>query len=134
MYEFNNLRNQRIISLGLLAFAGFMRKAKLLNIKVCDIQFYEIFMAFFFETSKTDKYRDGAWITVARTNTYLCPVNNLETFIKRAGLNDNDYVFCTLSKKKSGFVVRKNNKVLSYSTFRDEFTMVFKPCVCDIYK
>jgi len=61
-------------------------------------------------------------------------VNNLETFIKRAGLNDNDYVFCTLSKKKSGFVVRKNNKVLSYSTFRDEFTMVFKPCVCDIYK
>jgi len=45
-------------------------------------------------------------------------------FIKLASLNDNDYVFCTLSKKTSGFVVRKNNKAMSYSTFRDEFTRV----------
>jgi len=61
-----------------------MRRAELLNIKVCDIQFYETFMAIFLETSKTDIYRDGAWITVARTNTYLCQVNNLEKFIKWA--------------------------------------------------
>jgi len=49
--------------------------------------------------------------------------------------NDNDYVFCILSKKKSGFVVRKNNKAMSYSTFRDEFNRVFfKSCVRDINK
>ena len=104
-------------------FTSFRRfYAELLNIKVCDIQFYETCMAIFLETSKTDKYRDGDQTTVARTD--LCPVNNLEMFIKLASLNDNDYVFCTLSKKTSGFVVRKNNKAMSYSTFRDEFTRV----------
>ena len=48
--------------------------------------------------------------------------------------NDNDYVFCTLSKKKSGFVIRKNKTAMSYFTFRDEFNRVFKSCVRDINK
>jgi len=35
--------------------------------------FFETYMIIFVETSKTDKYRDEAWITLARTGTCLCP-------------------------------------------------------------
>ena len=134
VFEHANIKNQRIISACLVAYAGFMRSSELLNIKVCDIMFYETFMSIFVESSKTDKYRDGAWLTIARTGTELCPVANIEKLITWAGLSSDDFVFCNLSKKKTGYVVRKNNKAMSYSTFRDEFIRVFKPFVDDINK
>ncbi len=35
-------------------------------------------MKIFIESSKTDQYRDGAWVVIARTATTICPVNMTE--------------------------------------------------------
>lgn len=133
-YKVNDIRNQRIICACLVAFAGLMRSAELLSIKVCDIMFYETYMALFIESSKTDKYRDGSWIAIARTGTCLCPVGNLEKLLRWAQLKDSDYVFCNLTRSKNGYVVRKQKKAMSYSNFRDEFKRVISPYVEDINK
>lgn len=59
LFEFGNIKNQRIICASLLAFAGFMRSSELLNVRLSDLIFEEKYMAIFVEGSKTDKYRDG---------------------------------------------------------------------------
>lgn len=59
LYEEGNLKNQRILCAFLLAFSGFLRSAELLNLKSSDVTF-EMHMSILIESSKTDRYRDGA--------------------------------------------------------------------------
>ncbi|XP_053391932.1 uncharacterized protein LOC128554660 [Mercenaria mercenaria] len=134
LYSTGNLKNQRIICACLVAFSGFMRSSELLHIKVSDIQFYQSFMTIFVESSKTDRYRDGSWITIAKTEICLCPVVNVQKLISWATLKDDDYLFCNLIHSKNKYAVRKNNKAMSYSNLREEFLRALKPHVKDIKK
>lgn len=86
------MKSQRItcICAYLIAFDGLMRSSELLNIRVYDIVFNKIYMIII-ESTKTDKYRDGTWITIARTGTCLCPVENTEKLISWASLKQSDY-------------------------------------------
>lgn len=82
LYCENNLYNQRTISACLLSYSGFLRVSELLNLKTCDIQFFLSHMSVFIQKSKTDIYRDGDRIIIARTGNKLCPVKNLESFFR----------------------------------------------------
>ena len=77
LYRYKHLKNQRIICVCLLGFSGFMRSLEILSVKISDIVFDQNFIAEFIESSKTDKYRDGSWIMIAKTGTQLCPVDNI---------------------------------------------------------
>ena len=83
-----------------------MRSSEILNIKVADIVFDQTFMAVFIESSKTDKYRDGSWIIISKTGTCLCPVTNVKKYIEWAKLKSDDFLFCNLSKTKTGYKIR----------------------------
>ena len=91
-------------------------------------------MNVFIESSKTDKYRDGAWILISRTGTFLCPVLNVERYLQWAGISfDSDvFLFSHLTATKNGYVLRKDGKHLSYSNLRKLFLEAFKPQVRDI--
>lgn len=92
MYKENDLRSQHNYHICCLAaFARFMRSLKLLNIKVCDILFYEAYMAIFIESSKTNKYREGSWIAIDWTGTCLCPVENVEKLLWWAKMKESDF-------------------------------------------
>lgn len=134
LYKFHNVKNQRIICASLLGFSGFFRSSELLSILVSDFVFYASYMAIFIESSKTDKYRDGAWVLIARTGTKLCPVVNTEKYINWAKLDLSDPVFCNLSKCKDGYKKRKVVKAMSYTCLREEFRSAFEPHVTDISK
>jgi integrase len=99
LYEKKNIKNQRIICAIILAYAGFLRSAELLNIKVSDIVFEQSYMAIYIEKSKTDVYRDGHWVMIAKTGTLLCPCENVLKYIEWAELNGEDFLLCNLSKK-----------------------------------
>ncbi len=79
----------RVISVCLLAFAAFLRFDKLHWIKACDLDFGNV-LFILIEHSKTDIYRDGAWVVVARSglDTYpvkmLCKIDN----------DSDEYIFC----------------------------------------
>ena len=51
-------------------------------------------------TSKTDQYRDGAWIVVASSGKATCPVAMMNRYLERAGLSCDSPLFCQLSKIK----------------------------------
>ena len=79
-------------------------------------------MSIFIESSKTDKFRAGAWVCIARTGTILCPVPNLK-YLKWANIKDESelYLIAQLSATKKGYQLRKSNKPLSYRNFRSLF-------------
>ena len=134
LYEYGNIESQRIICAILVGFSGFMRSAELLNIKVSDIVFNPTYMLIFVESSKTDKYRDGAWIMIAKTGTELCPVENVSKYLSWTKLSGNDFLFCNICATKTGYVVRKTNKQMSYTNLRELFLEALSPHVTDIKK
>jgi integrase len=136
LYAEGNILSQRTICALLLAFAGFLRSSELLSIRRSDILIHSSHMEVFIESSKTDRYRDGAWIVIARTGTLLCPVVNLEKYFVWANLTmeSSSYVFCALSSTKHGYKLKNGNKHISYSTMRDLFQKAIAPHVTDITK
>ncbi|XP_071143531.1 uncharacterized protein [Mytilus edulis] len=134
LYCENNLYNQRTISACLLSYSGFLRVSELLNLKTCDIQFFLSHMSVFIQKSKTDIYRDGDRIIIARTGNKLCPVKNFESFLEWSNnpLDTDVFVFRNLTKTKENYVFRKENKPLSYTRMRELFIEAFSPIVPNI--
>ncbi|XP_041361951.1 uncharacterized protein LOC121377920 [Gigantopelta aegis] len=115
--------NQRIICAYLLSYAGFLRSEELLHLRLSDIVIDSTHMSLFIESSKTDKYRDGAWVLIARTGTKLCPVVNIEPFLTWTAMRDIEdrYLFCCFSALKDGYKLRNVEKPISYTTLRELF-------------
>ena len=134
LYKDHNLHSQRTICALLLSFAAFLRSNELLNLRRCDIIIYPMYMSVFIQSSKTDKYRDGAWVPIARTGTVLCPVVNLERYFVWAKIpcDSESYVFSQLTKTKEGYVFRKCQKPIAYSNLRKLFIDAVKPFVQNV--
>ena len=63
-----------LLAVCLVAFAGFMRCDELVKLKCADVTFNPEGMVVKIESSKTDQYRDGASVVIARTGQVICPV------------------------------------------------------------
>jgi integrase len=85
----SNLMDIRLCSMLLLSFAGFLRHSELVNIRRCDLDLCVSHVNIFIVKSKTDIYRQGAWVLIGATNTVTCPVNMLKRYLELAGLHDN---------------------------------------------
>ena len=118
-----NLMNLRLLALCTVGFAGFLRFDELSSIKRSDIIFHNTYMKIFIEKSKTDIYRDGAWVVIAKTKRITCPVKILRRYVNRLKFppSSEEYIFRALfySKKQKIHKCRKSNKPLSYSRTRD---------------
>lgn len=136
-FEEANVYKLRTICAILVGYAGFLRSQELLAIRRCDIYFEPCYMSIFIEKSKTDIYRDGSWVIIAKTGNKLCPVVNM---LKYIGLLDFDSeysegrLFCNLSACKGGHRFRSDRKSISYTTLRDLFKAVLMPHVSDVSK
>ena len=71
----------RTITICLLGFAGFFCYNELASLRKADVSIIPDHMELFLESSKTDQYRDGAHIIIARTNSQICPVTMLERYV-----------------------------------------------------
>ncbi|CAH3148188.1 unnamed protein product, partial [Porites lobata] len=68
-----SLSDLRVLTLCVLGYAGFFRFNELVELRRCDFQFEDSFMRIFVHRSKTDVYRDGAWVVIAKTFKHTCP-------------------------------------------------------------
>ena len=71
--------------------------------------------------SKTDVYREGNYVYIAKLENNYCPVSILQRYIETANLDlsSNLPLFRPLSKTKSGYTLR--NGKLSYTRSREIF-------------
>lgn len=120
--ERSNLKELRDVTMFLLAYAAFLRFDELSNIKGTDIVFHDTYFKLFIESSKTDKYRDGAWLLIAKTGNKTCPYDMLKRYLLEAEIDSRDkrYIFrsVTFFKKSNNYKLRSSGKI-SYSNARD---------------
>ena len=125
-----SLYNIRSVVICLLPFAVFLRFDELAKLVLSDVKIENDMLRLFIQSSKTDQYRNGAWIVVASSRKATCPVVMMNCYLDRAGLSSDSPLFCQLSKTKCGYKPR--SKGLSYSRLRELVLEVFKDIVPDI--
>ena len=80
-------------------------------------------MKIFIEKSKTDIYRNGNWIYIARGNSELCPVATLKRYLNMAKINKNfeEFKFRSIASHKNHqhMTLRKKNVPLSHTRMRE---------------
>ena len=126
----SSLMDLRVATLCILGFTGFFRFDEMSKIKFCDILFAQSYVKIFLETSKTDVYREGEWVYIARLPGSVCPVKVLAKYLHRAGFSEysEKYIFrgVTRNKIESKRSLKKQNKPISYSTARTLVLQAFQ--------
>ena len=109
--------------MSLLAFAGFFRFDEVVRIKRNDILYCGNYIKIFIEFSKTDKYRDGAWVFIASTASMTCPVSMLNRYLEAAEISPicGKFIFRQLSffKTVKKHKLRSSDKHISYTSVRE---------------
>ena len=80
----DNLKDIRLCTMILLSYSGFLRFNELINIRRCDIQLFVSHANIFISKSKTDIFRQGAWVLVGATGSLCCPVSMLKRYLDLA--------------------------------------------------
>ena len=62
-----SLSDIQTLAICLISFAGFFRFDEISNLRESDVIFFDDHLEIYIESSKTDQYRDGAWVVIART-------------------------------------------------------------------
>ena len=82
-----NLTNSRLMMILVLSFAGFLRFSELSNLKRSDFILHNTHMSIFIEKSKTDIYRKGHWLHLAKLNSNVCPLDLTKRYFVLAGID-----------------------------------------------
>ena len=118
--EGSDLADVRLMTICLVGFSGFLRFDEMASLKESDVNIYQDHMELFIESSKTDQLRDGAWVTIARTASKICPVSMMERYIKMGDISGAQdlFLFRGIVRTKNGVKLRKQGG-LSYSRMRE---------------
>ena len=93
-----SLYNIRSVVICLLAFAAFLRSDELARLVRSDVKIENDMLKLFIPSSKTDQYRDGAWVVVASYRKATCPVAMMNRYLDRAGLSCDSPLFVNFPK------------------------------------
>ena len=115
-----SLTEVRLLAVCLVAFAGFMRCDELVKLKCEDITFNTESMVVRIVSSKTDQYREGSSLVIARTGEPTCPVGMMEKYFRMGelGKTPKECVFRGITVTKEGERLRKAGG-LSYTRLRE---------------
>jgi integrase len=112
--------DSRLLALALLSFSAFLRFDELSHLCCLDILFEEDKMLIHIASSKTDQWREGAFVPVARSGTNTCPVKILEQYCSLGNIDNSssERLFRALVSTKNGCSLRKSGS-LSYTCMRE---------------
>ena len=91
-----------------------------MKLKCADVTFNPEGMVVKIESSKTDQYRDGASVVIARTGQVTCPVGMMERYCRMGEVDHSSQakLFRGIVQNKGGERLRKNGG-LSYTRLRE---------------
>lgn len=114
-----SLLEVRLLALCLLAFAGFLRCEELVKLECADVEFNIEGLVLHIKSSKTDQFREGASLVVARTGLSTCPVAMMERYFRLGNLcsGSHDKVFRAIVHTKTGETLCRSGG-LSYTRLR----------------
>ena len=115
-----SLTEVRLAAMALLSFAAFLRYDELAKLKCCDLKLSETSLTLKIRSSKTDQFRQGDAVLVARTRLVTCPVAMVERYIAMASisLSSELCLFRGIVHTKTGERLRASGS-LSYTRMRE---------------
>ncbi len=119
-----SLRIFRFATMCTIGFAAFLRISEILNIRYRDVTFFSDHLTLFLEKSKTDVYRNGNVIFLAKTDTEICPFFWLTKYFEKTLMDksqQSDFLFRVL---RTGVSLGK--KPLTYTRAREDLHFVLK--------
>ena len=127
------LTDVRTAAMCLLAFAAFLRFDELVKLRACDVVFEKEQMIVKITSSKTDQYRDGATVPVARSGLSTCPVAMLERYcaLAQASPSDERYLFRGIVRTKKEERLRESGSI-SYTRVREIILKKFEQLGIDM--
>ena len=109
----------RTLTVAVLSYAGFLRFDDVSGLRYEDISFATSHVRLFIDKSKTDQYKEGCDVLIARIGSYACPVGILRSYLKRTKAKSG-FIFRALQRTKGGHSLRKIDKAISYTTLRQD--------------
>ena len=128
------LENIRTMAICLLSFSGFLRFSECIELRRSDVSIFRTHAKIFIEQSKTDEYRQGHWLHIARLNSELCPIQALEKYLDSAKIQVecNKFLFRGIQRTKNADKLRSCDKHVCYETIRKQVLGALEPFVADI--
>ena len=118
-----DLCQRRMMAFILLSFSAFLRCEEALNVRRSHLDIHTTHMSIFIPSGKTDKYREGKDILVARTKTALDPVFHMYQYLRQAQITQSSemYIFRPVRHKRTStkFALTTEDRHVSYSTMKD---------------
>ena len=117
-----NFPDLRTAAICVTAFAGFLRFNELANLRCCDFKFCkDKYVELFIAKSKTDIYRNGNVVMLAKTWHITCPYALLNRYIQAAGIDcsSNLMFFRSLHFVKSNASYTLRSTGISYTRTRE---------------
>ena len=110
-----DLKDLRTTLICVFSFMGFLRYSEVSNLRMSDIVIHDSYMAIFIEKSKTDIYRNGNWLYLAKLKSKLCPMSLLRRYMELAQIDkhSNGYIFRRLCKRGKNFPLEKKTYILA---------------------
>lgn len=111
----------RDLSMIVLAYSGFLRYDELSNIRCNDLTFHDSYVNIHIRKSKTDQFRDGNDIVIARLDALACPVKCLKAYVEQACIDlcSSHYLFKAIFRSKNIAGLRVKNTKLSYTRTKE---------------
>ena len=104
-----------------LAFAGFFRFNELSALRYTDITMSEDYFKVEIRKSKTDQYRSGKEVIIAKGFTSACPYNMLLKYMSAASLDTTTqaFLFRPAFRSSKGCKLISKDKQLNYTGARE---------------
>ena len=116
------LSDVRLVAACVLVYAAFLHYDELAKLRCCNVTFKDTHMEVHTTSSKTDQYRQGDSVVVARTGSATGPVALLERYYGMAAITRESRLklFRGITATKSGERLRSQGG-LSYTRLRELF-------------
>ncbi|KAK2551578.1 hypothetical protein P5673_027557, partial [Acropora cervicornis] len=75
-----NLSDLRLAAICVTAYSAFLRYNELASLRYCDVSFCDTFVKIYVFKRKTDVYRDGAHVLLAKSDFFSCPFHLLNRY------------------------------------------------------
>lgn len=117
----SSIKELRIALIFSLGFSGLFRIGELLDLTAKDIVMYASYVEITVKKSKTDQYRQGNKVLVARTGGPACAHGLLSRYCTTAGIppQSDQFIFRSLNSLKAVSLDPALNRPISYSTCRE---------------
>ena len=136
--ELCSLLDLRTFTTMVVSFAGFLRYNEIADLRRSDVEFKGTYMKLFIEKSKTDIYRDGQWLLIAKLDSTICPVKILTLYLEKTEIGDTseEYIFRAMTwfKSTAKHRLRAANKKMAYSTARSNMLNLAQKIGLDVTK